>query len=212
MMYFGNPFSPDQQNPKETWNNGYEAVYHLNGNPTNPIIDSTGNYNGTAYTGNSIMASSNSVGGVIGNGIFFNGNSNITLGNVNSNSWTGLTIEVWANLVTKGTTTSIVTKQDSSNNIWTLGTKLNSKFSANLQTDCTGGTSFSSGSYGTVSTNTWFSLSFTWSVSSPLLTYYINGAVSGTPTSVTGTSILDSSLKASIGSNFQCFKNSKLAF
>ena len=199
-MYFGNPFSPDQQNPVGTWSNGYQAVYHLNNVGT--IIDSSGHYNGTAYTGNSAMPSSDLVSGIIGNGIYFDGNSNITLGNINSNNWTGLTIEVWVNVAALKTVSSIVTKQDSSTNVWSITTGKSGKFSDIITTD--NNTPFQVSNYPStgINSNTWYALGLTWNASTNSLMAYYNGAQqSGSVTTTTGASILDSSLKASIGSS-----------
>lgn len=44
-IYYGNNTVGNQQNPTGVWNNNYMAVWHLTGDPSNTIIDSTSNNN-----------------------------------------------------------------------------------------------------------------------------------------------------------------------
>ncbi len=54
-MYYGNPSSPAQQFPERVWGGSYAAVWHLNTDPFDPVLDSTAKDNdGTTQGGMSI--------------------------------------------------------------------------------------------------------------------------------------------------------------
>ena len=103
-VYYGNSSVSTTQNPSDVWSNGYVGVWHLNEQPngTAPqIIDSTSfNNDGTSY---GTMTASDSVSGIIGNALDFDGiNDHINLGNnpvlnMTTNDWT---IETWHKIAT----------------------------------------------------------------------------------------------------------------
>ena len=197
MMYFGNPFSSDQQNPKGTWSNGYAAVYHLNSvGPT--IVDSTGNYNGSTT-----MTSSASRTGIVGNGIYFSGTTTdkILLGNINSDSWSALSIEAFVNR-SNLLKTKIITKETSTVTVWSIETNYqgNPKLVTNTNTDGTNGILTTNTQNNVIkNTNTWYFLGLTWdSVSGNQITY-----IDTTPSSkaAPGDSILNSTATVSIGAS-----------
>jgi len=70
-MYYGNSSSVPQQYPEKVWNSHFKAVWHLNKNPTEGVLDSTIHDNdGTAYGS---MDSSNLVEGKVGKCLQFDG-------------------------------------------------------------------------------------------------------------------------------------------
>ena len=78
------------------WTNGFEAVYHLGTNPTSVLVDST--VNGRNLTSAGGMGAGNSVAGIIGNSIDFDGvNDTLTNGTY---SWTStpVTVTAWSNV------------------------------------------------------------------------------------------------------------------
>ena len=197
-MYFGNPFSPDQQNSAGTWSNGYEAVYHLN-SVGSVIVDSTGKHNGTTT-----LTSSTSQPGVIGNGVYFNGiDGDIVLNNINSNSWNQITLEAWITFGGTKITGTILTKQSSSSTIWNLNSKV-SRFGSEYSTDGTGAQSnLAQVNFGPqITVNSWYSFAMVWNssiYSTNNLKYYLNGTLATGSFTLNGTSLLDSSALASIG-------------
>ncbi|MFX1324089.1 MAG: DUF2341 domain-containing protein, partial [Promethearchaeota archaeon] len=51
-MYYGNPYIDSRENPEGVWNNNYEAVWHMNQDPSSSdILDSTSNNNDLIATG-----------------------------------------------------------------------------------------------------------------------------------------------------------------
>ncbi len=70
-LYYGNAAVTSQEFPEQVWDDSYQAVWHLNTNPIEGIIDSTSNNNdGTAAGG---MTSSNLVNGKNGRCLDFDG-------------------------------------------------------------------------------------------------------------------------------------------
>jgi len=86
-MYYGNSICSSQQNVAGTWNNGYNAVYHLKeswSTGAGHFKDSTGNHQDGTLTD----TNGNSVGdtGKIGSGFRFNGDADfINIGVINHN-------------------------------------------------------------------------------------------------------------------------------
>ena len=70
-IYYGNPSSINQQFPEKVWINHYNAVWHLNNNPTANIIDSSSKGNDGTARGE--MTSSDLVNGKIGLCLHFDG-------------------------------------------------------------------------------------------------------------------------------------------
>jgi hypothetical protein len=70
-MYYGNPNCINQEYPEKVWNNQYNAVWHLNTNPTGNILDSTAKDNDGTSKGS--MTSSDLVNGKIGPCLDFDG-------------------------------------------------------------------------------------------------------------------------------------------
>jgi len=70
-MYYGNPNIISLQDPGKTWNSNYQAVWHLNNNPSSTIVDSTvHSNNGTSYGG---MTTSDLIEGITGKCLDFDG-------------------------------------------------------------------------------------------------------------------------------------------
>lgn len=89
-MYYGNGTASNQEDPTNVWSDGFEAVWHLNEDPSvdtdgscagngNEICDSTANnYDGDMF---GTLTSGDSVTGVIGNAIDFTANAFFNTGN-----------------------------------------------------------------------------------------------------------------------------------
>jgi hypothetical protein len=98
-IYYGNAGADDQQNVNDVWSNNFEAVWHLNesyaGDATYDVVDSTGNGNTMAGTGEGPTR----VDGVIGYGQELDGNNDRFY--CRSSTWSNpLTLSVW--LTTEG--------------------------------------------------------------------------------------------------------------
>ncbi|MCX6662403.1 MAG: DUF2341 domain-containing protein [Euryarchaeota archaeon] len=93
-MYYGNPTCINQQNPEKTWNSDYQAVWHLNNNPSSTIIDSSGNNNdGTSYGG---MTTLDLVEGVNGKCLDFDGTDDyISVPDSSNLKPTDVTLSAW---------------------------------------------------------------------------------------------------------------------
>jgi hypothetical protein len=70
-LYYGNPASLSMTYPEKVWEGKYNAVYHLSGEPTEPVHDSTGNTNTGVAQGT--MTSSDLVEGKLGTAYSFDG-------------------------------------------------------------------------------------------------------------------------------------------
>jgi hypothetical protein len=90
-MYYGNPDSPEQQDPKGTWNKNFSMVQHLE-ETIGLDYDSTGNANDGVYTGSGQYAD-----GWIDGADRFNGTSNnVKIPHNDTLSFTGdFTLETW---------------------------------------------------------------------------------------------------------------------
>lgn len=194
MMYFGNPFSANQQNAPAVWSNGYAAVYHLDGNPSQTLIDSSGQYNATGYTGTNVMSSTNSVTGEIGNAVSFNGvNERILVNNIiSSGTWSAITLEAWINPNSLTSSTDIVGKEASSGSPVTWDMYLSKKqVNFLFSTDANGG-SVATSANAIGSTGSWYQLASTWNASTSQANIFVNG-VSKTSGTVAGNYIYDGS-------------------
>ncbi len=107
-LYYGNTnVSVDQANPSGTWDNGFEAVWHLNESPSgtlNEIVDSTGN--GNDGTGYGSMGAGNQISAQVGDGLNFNGSSNYIALNSSfsgANAIPEMTVCTWFNTSFSGT-------------------------------------------------------------------------------------------------------------
>jgi hypothetical protein len=90
-MYYGNPYCINQEYPEKVWNNQYSAVWHLNNNPIEGVIDSTLNHNDGTSQGD--MTSSDVVTGKIGFSLDFDGiNDYISFSEVTESMDTGTCI------------------------------------------------------------------------------------------------------------------------
>ena len=111
-MYYGNPTCINQQYPERTWNSHFNAVWHLNNNPSGTILDSTANSNdGASYGG---MTLSDLVDGKTGKCLEFDGSDDYIslLSALNGQSGT---IEAWID-VAGGENRCILTKGQSFSN------------------------------------------------------------------------------------------------
>ncbi|MHA1913418.1 MAG: DUF2341 domain-containing protein [Promethearchaeota archaeon] len=95
-MYYGNSTMSSQQNPVGVWDSSYEAVYHMNQDPSSSsVLDSTTNsYDLTPGTG---FVSGDLVDGIIGKAIDFGGVNTeyLELTSGFSNPTTALSFEMW---------------------------------------------------------------------------------------------------------------------
>ena len=202
MMYWGNAFSPDQSDPKGTWSNGYQAVYHFN-SVSSTIVDSTGQYNGTTT-----MTNTTSQSGIDGNGVLFSGSNYINLGNIASDSWTGLSVEAWYYPTALSSTYSIISKQDTTSTPWSVGSNYQNSVTLQListvSTDGSGGTSKSNSFSAFSGTNSWYYIALTWSSATATQYAYVipgNGVVIPGSKPTSGSSILNSNANALIGAS-----------
>ncbi len=120
-MYYGNPAMGPQENPHNVWDSNYQAVWHLNEDPTgtNPIYDSTSNRNDG--NPNNTLTSEDLIGAKIGGGIDLNGSDDyIYVPHSPSLDITDnqITLEAWVNLsvVPAPCDTAIMVKTDATNN------------------------------------------------------------------------------------------------
>ncbi|MHA2275459.1 MAG: DUF2341 domain-containing protein [Candidatus Kariarchaeaceae archaeon] len=198
-MYFGNDTISNQANPTGVWDSNYKGIYHLNDDPTGTIIDSTSNANdGSAEPS---MDNSDQVEGIHDGSIDFDGsNDYINIGDVNSNSWSGVTAQAWIFHDTTGDD-RIICKSPSgttSEHIISLAivtSGLNDRLRVRLSTDGTGGSAaVSRDSSTTFTTGTWHHVAFTWDSTSETIYLYIDGSQDSNSYFKDGDSIDDSSL------------------
>jgi hypothetical protein len=115
-MYYGNPNIISLQDPEKTWNSNYQAVWHLNNNPTGVTVDSTSHgHNGTSHGG---MTQSDLVDGKIGKCLNFDGSDDFISLSSALEGQSG-TIEAWIYANAGGEYRGIITKgQSYSNNAY----------------------------------------------------------------------------------------------
>jgi hypothetical protein len=107
-VYYGNSSasvyaSTTAYGARNVWTNGYEAVYHLDTDPTNLMMDSTRNSRSLTQVGS--MNSSDVVAGVIGNGIDFDGVNDYLRNTTYAwpNASNTVTVTAWNNVSTAET-------------------------------------------------------------------------------------------------------------
>jgi len=199
-MYYGNPTITDQENPTGVWSSNYQAVFHLNDDPTGTVYDSTINDNDGTSSGN--MTSSDQTQGNFDGSIDFDGADDlINIGDVNSNSWSGITVQAWIfhdvtgddRIICKSPTTV------TSDHIFSLGVfpdGSNDILRVRLGTDGEGGSP--GGPQRDSATNfaigTWHHLAFTWDSTSEKIYLYIDGSQDSNSYFKDGDSIFDLAL------------------
>jgi len=102
-IYYNNPTATGYSasapfGSRNVWTNGFEAVYHLGTDPSSTILDSTSNARHLTPLGG--LGPSNSVAGVLGNGIDLDGiNDRLTNAGF---AWTAtpVTVTAWSNVAT----------------------------------------------------------------------------------------------------------------
>jgi hypothetical protein len=95
-LYYGNPSSPNQQDPTGVWDADYKGVWHLKEDPSGAapqVKDSTSNGNHATSAGG--VVSSSQVGAKVNGGLDFDGNDDCLATNYVQTSVTAYTIEVW---------------------------------------------------------------------------------------------------------------------
>ncbi len=182
----------------------YETVQHLNQDPTGINYDSTSNnHDGTSYGG---LGSSDLVSGQIGNAIDFDGNNDvISIGQVDTDEWTGFTMSAWfyrtlnkdARVFSKSDTT------DPSYHIITLRLDPINHVTTRIRVDdsSTGyGVSYSS--IAAASNFTWHHIAWSWDASrtNHEIMAYLDGVLI-IDRAYSGTSIYDSDAMFVIGNN-----------
>jgi hypothetical protein len=92
LMYYGNPAAASQENPKQVWSNGYEAVWHMASSPAQLVPDSTGRHHATSR---GQMSDYDLVTGKQGPAIEFDGvDDRLDVGTFDV-AGTGLVLEAW---------------------------------------------------------------------------------------------------------------------
>ncbi|MHA2138965.1 MAG: DUF2341 domain-containing protein [Candidatus Hodarchaeales archaeon] len=198
-MYFGNDTIPNQANPTGVWANNYEGIYHLSEDPTGTIYDSTANNNDGTSTGS--MTSSDQVEGIFDGSVDFDGSNDlINIGDVNSNSWTGVTAQAWIFHDTTGDD-RIICKSPSGVtaehiiSLAVVNSGSNDRLRVRLSTDGIGGSAaISRDSVLTFTTGTWHHVAFTWDSASERIYLYIDGSQDSNNYFKDGDSIDDSTL------------------
>lgn len=71
-MYYGNSAASDSQSATSVWNSSFNGVWHLGGNPTTSVSDST--TTGTTLSNAGSLTSANQVSGLMGGSINFTNN------------------------------------------------------------------------------------------------------------------------------------------
>ncbi|MFX1457228.1 MAG: DUF2341 domain-containing protein [Promethearchaeota archaeon] len=205
-MYFGNPYIDSRESPTGVWNSNYEAVWHMNQDPSSSnILDSTSNGNDLTTTG---FASDQRVyNGKVGTAIAFDGiNDYLTidsfLGPTN-----GFTFQTWfkfdAEYTIGGAQKYLFCGNTPfySNNMPRVrfydGNAIGTVATANDNSDSCHGTK-------TVwAADTWFHYVFRFSVPLKTTTLYLNGTVDGLKYEATDLSVPHSDWdKLCIGSNW----------
>jgi len=94
-IFYGNAGAPDGQDPTEVWDGDFEAVWHLKGDGTRILPDST--IAGLNATKRAIGEPANNTGSKVDGGQTFDGqNDDATTGNITGSY--NLTIEMWLNI------------------------------------------------------------------------------------------------------------------
>jgi hypothetical protein len=112
-MYYGNPNCGNQQHVENTWISDFQAVWHMNNDPTNSILDSTANHNDGISQGG--MIHSDLVTGKVGKCLNFDGRDDFIALSSILNGQSG-TIEAWIYANAGGDYRCILTKGQSFSN------------------------------------------------------------------------------------------------
>jgi len=174
-MYYGNSTLESQQHPKGVWGNDYVAVWHLKEDPTGTIYDSTtNNYDGSSFGG---MTIADQVDGKIDGSLDFDGsNDRIIIGEMDSNSWTAITLEAWMKMDDTDDD-RVISKEEGTGggpHIWMLG-KSGNNLKCRITTDGTGGGFSEIQPSGGLTLGNWHYIAMTWDTSSERFIGYIDG-------------------------------------
>jgi hypothetical protein len=174
-MYYGNPDTSSRQNPAGVWDNDYVGVWHLKESPPGTVLDSTqNNYDGTP---SGSMNSSNQVDGQIDGSLEFDGSTDlITIGQIDSNAWSAITLEAWIKMDDTDDDRVIAKEEGTGSgpHIWMLG-KSGSSIKYRLTTDGTGGGYSQLQPGGSLGTTDWYHLAMTWDSISERFIGYLDG-------------------------------------
>ncbi|MFW9932745.1 MAG: LamG-like jellyroll fold domain-containing protein, partial [Candidatus Thorarchaeota archaeon] len=188
-MAYGNP-SASSSSSTAVWDD-YATVNHLKDDPSGTIYDSTSNnYDGTAY---GTMGSEDSVPGLVGRGIDFDGSGTadmISIGQIYTDDWSEVTISIWvrSDLTKDARVFSKSPSTATTEHIVTMRVDTSNRMTARIRTDA-GGTSVNS--VGSFTLGSWNLLTWTWSASSGFILGYINGTQE-INTARSGTTLYDS--------------------
>jgi hypothetical protein len=184
-MYYGNSTMSSQQNPEGVWNSDYEAVWHMNQDPSGgapQILDSTSNNNDLTTSG--FLSDQRVYDQKLGSAIWFDGSDDYLGISPFSGPTTGFTFETWFKF----------------DNQYTIGSDLMHLFSGNSATynnprvrfRSTDGVAVGSvattspddndSCYGTKSVwaaDTWFHYAFRFSIPIKTTTLYLDGTQDG---------------------------------
>jgi len=190
--------NPDRQNSFNSWNNGFEAVYHL-GDATNAFADSSGNaLHGSSPTTDVSVSTSIYYparwDGKVYKGQHFDGNDHIQTGQDSIYVADSVTIEGWV----KADAVSFVRrcifsrgKEDTVNGLgwsFSLGYSENGKVWANIQAEENDGDWVTVETLGatTIAANTWYHFAAVWN-SGSTLKVYLDGVEDGSTTTTQDT-------------------------
>jgi len=182
-LYYGNANCTDQWNINGTWNSSYNAVWHMEQNPSGTppqIVDSTTNgNNGTCYGS---MTSNDQVAGEIGGSLHFDGSTdyvqvnNSTTLNVSS----AITVSAWIYPYSVASGSHrIISKWTSSNQEYIF-------YLSGTEVGVGAKTGYGVTSGANLSINTWYYLTMVWSGSNTIAVYK-NGNLFQNITITTGT-------------------------
>ncbi|TFF88968.1 MAG: LamG domain-containing protein, partial [Promethearchaeota archaeon] len=166
IMFYGNSTMISNNNPEYVWNYDYRGVWHLNGNPSETVYDSTSrDRDGFSQGG---MSSEDQKEGKIDGSFDFDGiNDHINLGNIDSNYWSDLTLEAWIKIdISNAYYQRILSKEEGSGGgpyIWNLCIN-NNYLAARITTEDSYGHTFTTAidSPGGIGVNTWHHIALTW--------------------------------------------------
>jgi len=195
-MAYGNP-NAGSSSTTRVWDE-FETVQHLANDPSSTTYDSTANnHDGTSYGG---LTSGNSVAGIGGYGISFDGvNDVISIGQIDTNDWSQFTMSVWfyhnaaddERVFSKSSTTDpnyhiITLRLDTSN-------RVNPRMRTNTESENVNGNV-------TAGTGAWHYVSWSWSASRQSVIAYLDGAPI-IDDYVSGTTLYDEDSVFVIGNN-----------
>ncbi|MFW9853407.1 MAG: DUF2341 domain-containing protein, partial [Candidatus Thorarchaeota archaeon] len=168
-MYYGNSSLSSQESKKETWSKEYLAVYHMEETPPGNILDS--NDNALHLTPSGSMDSSDLVTGQVSNAIDLDG-SNDQLYTTQSISLQDFTVSAWFKYDSGTLWHTIVNIDRAGTDFYHFGI-----YNDEPQFDDTGPTRWFA--Y-TMSSSTWYHITYTYDSNSQMLKCYLNGVKIGT--------------------------------